>query len=293
MKNIIIFILLIQFFSCSTGEKNEKTKIESKIIKNSENIIVKNIKKTCYKNINTNIYDYLLCSRWLINENDIKEILSNGKKNENSEIINLISPAVDSWTSADVNINNKSYKVEINAMSYYYLTDNKGSRELYTFPIENEKNIQKYFIRKLSEDDDDSYDKKILNTKRELNTKSINISEWKGVYTFDNNNYDQLYKKYNLKLDSEKITFYEGDLPACEIYCLPYINDNQLYLYYDGEMTKCSGYDTRMIDTLKDGDLLFKIIKKNSEKYIQSSLLKYWDEKTTQFKQNVPIKLTK
>lgn len=80
-------------------------------------------------------------------------------------------------------------------------------------------------------------------------------------------------------------------MPGCKIFCTYYIVDNVIYLYYDGEKTSCSNYDTGLIDKLQDGDLLFKIFIKNGQKYIESPIINYWDDTALAFKKNVQIKI--
>ena len=288
MKYFLTLLLLLQIISCSAEDKKESSK-------NSESTItVKNIQKTCYKNVSKNIIDYSLCSNWTLTENDIKEIISLGKKNTSSEIVNIMTPEVPSWISADLVINEKPFKIEINAMSYYYLIDNKGNRELYTFSNENKDKAEKYFIRVLSEEDDQKFENNKKESKQNLINKSSDLSKWIGTYTFDNNNYEQLYRKYTLIIDSKNSNFYEGDLPGCKIYLIPFISENELYFYFDGEKTDCSGYDTSFIDKLQDGEFIFKISTKNDGgKYFQSPIIKYWNDKKNDFETNSMIKISK
>lgn len=186
MKNLqLIFFSL--FISCSAGDKKEENKKENSK-NNISNIIVKNIQKTCYKNISKNIIDYFLCTEWTLKEKDIIEIVSLGKKNTSSEIVNVMTPKIPSWISADIIINDKPFTIEINAMSYYYLIDNKGNKELYTFATDDKNKMRKYFIRTLSEDDDQNFEHKQQLSKQNIISKNLDLLNWKNVYSFDNNN---------------------------------------------------------------------------------------------------------
>lgn len=293
MKYLIIIFAFLLNTSCSQGDKKTTENTKQIIPLTRDSIDIKNIKKTCYQNINKNIFEFVLCSDWSLSETKIKEIVSLGKKNNSSEVLNLLANENKSWINADIIIKAKTYKIEINPISYYFLTDNKGNKELYTFDTNASKKVQNYFLRILSEDDDINYINKLNNVKNKIDIQKINLTKWEGTFNFDNNNYDQLYKKYTLNINSDKIVFYEGNLPGCEIYCIPYISEGTLYLYFDGEKTNCDGYDTSMIDKLQDGDLLFKLFIKNNKRYIQSHLLKYWNNETSNFEENIQISLTK
>ena len=288
----ILNLVLIYIFSCfvvccSAGDKKKYSK------NNTSTIIVKNIQKTCYKNISKNILAFSLCSNWQLKENDIIEIVSLGKKNTSIEIVNTITPEISSWISAELIINEKLFKIEINAFSYYYLTDDKGNKELYTFSKENKNKIEKYFIGILSEEDDESFESKKQQSKKTLISKNIDLSNWRNVYTFDNNNYEQLYKKYTLNINGKNSLFYEGNLPGCKVFLIPSIIENELYLYFDGEKTNCSGYDTTLIDKLQDGDFMFKMYKKNGKNYLQSHIINYWSDINNDFETNTIIEISK
>lgn len=263
MKYLFTFLLPLFIISCFTGDKKEIPKAKQKTAKLTNDIIVQNIKKTCSKN--TNIYDYLLCTKWLLTESEIKKIFSYGKKNQSSEVLNLLSSKNSSWISADIKKDKNTYKIEIHPMSYYYVTDEKGNEDLYVFDLENQKKIEKYFIRILTEDDDDNYEKKLNQIKKEQQNTNTILPEWKGAYSIKNSKYGQLY----VDLNSKEVFFYESNLPNCKIFLIPYVSENELYLYFNGQKTNCSGNDTSLINSLRDGDFMFKISDKNGKKYIQ------------------------
>lgn len=291
MRYLFFSFFLFQIQSCSKGKNSDYKEIKKENAEQSKNIVVTNISKTCYKNLDTNVYDYMLCIKWSLTEDNIKSIISLGQKDGSPEILHSLTPVIPSWIFADIIIENEPYKIEINPISFYYLIDNKGNRVLYTFNNKNQKNIEKLFIRKLSEADDDKYDKKVSEVKKDLRNQENNISNWEDKFTFDNNNYEQLYKEYTVEIENEGVFFYEGKMPGCKIFCTYYIVDNVIYLYYDGEKTSCSNYDTGLIDKLQDGDLLFKIFIKNGQKYIESPIINYWDDTALAFKKNVQIKI--
>jgi len=277
--------------SCSKGEKKMAGISDQKAIFNEHSISVNNITKICDENLNKNIYELNLCLDWSLNEAEIIKIISLGEKNNSSETLNLLSNENSSWIYADIIKDKVSYKLQINPMSFYFLTDSKGNREFYTFHGNASIKVQKYFVRILSEEDDKNYEDKLDQAKNNRLKEKIDVSNWEGKYTFDNNNFNQLYKNYHLVIDSSQIYFYEGNLPGCQIYCIPYIYKNELYLYYNGSKTNCSGYDTTIIDNLQDGDLLLKLSKKNNIKYLKSPIIKYWNDSIADFTQNVSFQI--
>ncbi len=288
MKFLLVLMLLFQTAGCS--EKKNSADVKSqKEHTNDTTIAVKNIEKNCYKNINTNIYDYILCVDWNLSQNDIKNIILAGQKNNSPETRYMLTPVIPSWITADVVVDEKAYKIEINPFSFYYLTDSQGNRELYTFSSVNKKKVETLFIRELSEEDDGFYNKKIADAKQKLNNQKLDYSAWKGVLKFDNNNYEQLYKDYTIEIQNEGIFFHEGELPSCKIFCKPLLVKDALYLYFDGEKTNCYTYDTALIDQLQDGDLIFKVYKEAGQKYIQSPIINYWDDENKVFDKNTKI----
>ncbi|MCT2560901.1 hypothetical protein [Chryseobacterium herbae] len=288
---ILILLSFLLFFNC----KKSPTSLSPKEEKIKNDTIISNISSSCNENIQSNIYNYLLCSSWAkLNEADIKYILHFAKENRSSEIINTIEPEMPAWVNSDVKINNIDYQLQVNAMSYLYLTDKKSkTRKLLTFDVKDVPAIEKYFVRKLTEDDDENYEYKLSKVKNDLKKVKMDISKWAGIYSFDNNNYDQLYKKYTLNVSSNGIYLYEGELPGCKIYCTPYTIDDKIYFYYDADKTICSNFDTSLIDNLQNGDLILKAYGKDGKKYIQSPIIPYWDDKSLDFKKNTPIGINK
>ncbi|MFC6268172.1 hypothetical protein ACFQH0_07240 [Frigoriflavimonas asaccharolytica] len=291
MKYLFILLFLFQIQYCSKVNNTDGLNNEKEVLKSTKIVVIDNITKTCYKNLTKNIYDYILCLNWSLNKNDIQEIVSLGKKNNKSEILNVLNPAIPSWISADITIDGNSYKIEINAMSYYFLTDNKGHRDLYTFDLESQEKVEKYFIRKLTEDDDSNYENKKVGIKKYLETNAIDISKWNGIFKFDNNNYEQLYKIYTINIYDKNIFFYEGELPGCKIQCTSYKVDDTIYFYYDSTKTNCINFDTSLIENMQDGDFLFKLYSKKEKKYLESPVIKYWDDKSSNFRIYTPIEI--
>ncbi|GEM_PF-2582860 len=285
-KDCLLLILLLSFiYNCK--DQKEKNFVREKTTANSDTIIT-DIKKDCDINIEHNIYNYLLCQSWKnLNENDLKTILHYAKEENDAEVLNVIGKEVPSWIVADLKTNSKNYKLKVNGYSYIKLINALGSEKILTFDAENRSKVEKYFIRNLTEDDDENYNEKLKNIKPAI----IDLKNWKGNFKFDNNNYDQLYKKYTLNITNNKITFYQGDLPACEISCIPYLYNNNLYLYFDSETTDCKEFSSDMINNLLDGDFMMKLYRKNGSYYITSPIIEVWDEKTSSFKINTPTKL--
>lgn len=292
MKNKLVYILIscmFIFYNCK--DNHVKPNVEKQKLITSDTII-SNIKKDCDVNIEHNIYDYLLCTTWKeLDEKSIKKILHYAKEGKYSEFRNTIEPETPSWINSDLKINGKSYELKINGMSYLYLIDKAENRKFLTFNSQETSKVESYFIRNLTEDDDENYNTKLNQLKGDLKNRQVDISKWLGTFTFDNNNYEQQYKKYTLSINNNKITFYQGELPGCEIYCSPYIFNNDLYLYYNAENTNCDGFDTELIDKLRDGDLILKLYNQKGNKFIQSPILNIWDDNTSSFKLDIPIKL--
>lgn len=288
MKNIsLIFILVL--LTC----KKNSTSLELSEKKVKNDTIISNIKYSCEDNIPKNIYNYLLCKSWSKwEEKNIRYILHFAKENKAPETIHLIEPEIPSWVYSDIKINGIDYDLKINGMSYLYLINKKNkNNKLLTFNSNDIPKIEKYFIRKLTEDDDENYENRLNQIKNDVKKVKTDASKWLGTYTFENNNYDQLYKKYTLNIKNNEIYLYEGELPDCKIYCIPYIVNNEMYLYYNSEKTNCPDLDTSLIDHLQDGDLFLKIYLKNGKKYIQSPVIQYWNDKSSDFKKNISIEI--
>ncbi|WP_223607271.1 hypothetical protein [Chryseobacterium sp. OSA05B] len=285
----MLLFLCFLFFNC----KKSPTSLPPKEEKIKNDTLISNIRSSCNENIQSNIYNYLLCSSWVrLNETDIKYILRFAKENRSSEIINTIEPEMPVWVNSDVKINNIDYQLQVKGMSYLYLTDKKDkTRKLLTFDSKDVPAIEKYFIRKLTEDDDENYEQKLSKVKSDFKKVKTDISKWAGIYSFDNNNYDQLYKKYTLNVSNNEIYLYEGELPGCKIYCTPYSIDDKIYFYYDADKTVCSNFDTSLIDNLQNGDLILKTYVKDGKKYVQSPIIPYWDDKSSDFKKTNPLEL--
>ncbi len=290
MKYLLLLSVFIFSYSCSKREKNDfiSGTVETAA---QDTLTVRNIKKNCHQNISRNIYQYILCSGWSLNEHQIKNMLSLGKKDESPEISNLLIHDDPSWISADVTIHGKPFTTEIHSMSYYYLTDKNGNRERYTFNDGDREKVKAYFTRILSEDDDEAYEEKLKKAKRKMEIRAADLHEWKGIYIFDNNNYEQLYKKYTLTIEDHKIILFEGNLPGCEIYGIPFLFNNQLYMYYNATQTYCPGYENSFTDHLQDGDLICKIYWHDHKMYMESPVIPYWNDSDADFIQNTPIRL--
>lgn len=290
MKYLLLLSAFIFSCSCSKIGKNDSIPGTVKAA-SPDTLTVRNIKKNCHQNIPRNMYQYILCSEWSLHEHQIKNILSLGKKDESPEISNLLIHDDPSWISAEVTIHGKPFTTEIHSMSYYYMTDKNGNRERYTFDDGDREKVQAYFIRILSEDDDEAYEEKLNKAKRKIETHAADLHPWKGIYNFDNNHYEQLYKKYTLAIDDDKMVLSESNLPGCEIYGIPFLFNNQLYMYYNATQTYCPGYENSFTDRLQDGDLICKIYWNDHKMYLESPVIPYWNDFNSDFIRNTPIRL--
>jgi hypothetical protein len=293
----ILFTLIL--FSC----KNEIKKDADLSINNTKNdtitkinndTIVQNIKKSCDESKEKSIDEYFLCQKWdLLNEKQIKAIIKNSKKGDDgigdSHTLHYATSEFSIFTTADIKIKDKLYKIKIYAGSYFYLTDSENKTTLYF--CEN-KNLRNYFITGIGPEDDEIYEKKQLLVNNEIKTLNTDLSSWIGFYEFDNGTYEQGYKNYHIKIEKNNCIFYQGDLPAEQIYCKVLIFNDQLYLYQKEEI-KNAEYDVSYLQNSQQGDYLFKIFKVKNKYFVKTNLIKYLDDKTKEFVENYNIELIK
>lgn len=299
MKKIHFLLLIITIISCKNEIKTDSIlsqKIENKNLgTKQEDTIIKNISKVCDELEEKNINEYFLCKRWdLLNKDQIKDILKNSKKGNNVEgdarTLHYAASQFPIWTTADVVIGKKIYKIKINGGSYFYLIDSENKTSLYFCKSEN---CRKYFITGIGTEDDAIYTNKIINIDKEIKSINTDLSSWIGFYEFDNGTYEQGYKSYHVKIEKNNCIFYQGDLPAYEVKCVTLLINNELFLYMKSDIPKDAKYDTSYLQNFQQGSYLLKIFKITNKLYLKTNLIKYWDEAQKDFTYNKNIELVK
>ncbi len=264
-----IFIKIIMcicfFVSVHTNSLTKEKQEESK-----DKPIVTDIRKECYKNATSNIYEYILCINWSLTEEDIREVLTQGRRSEYDGDISLVSAAPDSWISANVIIEGITKRVKINAMSYYYVIYKKES-QLYVFKPSGYATPKSYFIRMFTEADDPTYESKKENIKLDLTRLSTNTTLWKGTYRFVNA-HGGSKEKYSLIIKPQELAMTIG---SNKVACIPYVIDSSLYLYFNADNTPPASLKHPIIKYLQDGDFVGRVFVEQGKKYLQaSSILK-------------------
>jgi hypothetical protein len=299
MKKKILLPILCLMISCKESKKSislskDISNKEYSILKKQDTII-ENISKNCEEAQERNIYDYNLCKEWkILDESQIKEILKSGELGDGGEgdsrALHYTSSEFPIWITADMTVGKQKYKLKINGGSYFYLTNDKNITSLYF--CKNNK-YRTSFISGIGTEDDELYEKLKIKNWDKINSQKTDLNLWQGNYNFDNGNFEQSYKSYHIKIEKNTCILYQGDLPACEIECIVDRHDNELFLYIKSEKFKKSQYDVSYVESLSEGDYLLKIIKRNNKFYIQSPIIKYWNEKSKTFEKNIEIESEK
>ena len=267
MKKIILIFLVLNF-SC-----NSQVKKGIKIVSRTNTI--------CSKNSSSQ-KDFSKIKNWKINNDEILNIFKTSKK-ITPHILHYAYGNLPCEVKGVAVLNEKNINFTINSGGYFYL-----GNEIYGC---NSPECFKYFPKEAQDNDDADVD---VSNDMPLKKGKTKISDiWYGEYTFDNNNYEQSYRKFTIVISKEKCFFYEGNLPACLINCNPKIIDDKLFLSYDFNKTDRSTYDYTIIKNSLDRDLLLKISKNKNKYFINSELIKYWDEKKNKFNENVDIEAIK
>lgn len=283
--------------SCKEVKKNipisKNIKEKEFFISESRDTIIENISKKCQEA--QDIYEYYLCREWKIpNEMQIREILKSGELGDGGEgdsrKLHYATSELPIWITADMSIGNKKYKIKINGGSYFYITNQDNKTSLYF--CKNNK-YRSFFISAIGTEDDELYEKLQLKNYNQIKTQKADLNLWQGVYDFDNGNYEQGYRNFHITIEKDRCFFYQGNLPACMIDCITYQNDNELLLYIKSNEFKKSEYDISLIQSLEEGDYLLKIFKINNKYFINSRLIKYWDDKREKFDENINIEAIK
>ena len=299
MKKIILIITVILVFSCKENEVDSSyvNKTENKIypITERQDTIIENISKICEESKNNNIVEYNLCKEWkILDEKIIRKIIKSGELGDGSEgdsrALHYTTSEFPFWITADMTIGNSKYKLKINGGSYFYITNQKNKSSLYFC---NNNKYRNYFITGIGSEDDELYTDKIIKIGNEIKSLNTDLSTWIGDYDFDNGIYEQGYKNYHIKIEKDKCIFYQGQLPACMVECLAYKEGNELLFYLKSNEFKKSQYDISLIESLQENDYLLKISKNKNKYFINSKLIKYWDEKKNKFNENVDIEAIK
>lgn len=295
MKNFSLLILFSLMISCKESKKNislakDITNKEYSILKNQDTII-KNISKNCEEAQKKNIYEYYLCREWkMLDELQIKDILKSGELGDGGEgdsrMLHYTTSEFPIWITADMIVGKHKNKLKINGGSYFYLTNDRNITSLYF--CKNNKH-RTFFISGIGTEDDELYNELKIKNWDKIKSIKTNLNSWQGNYDFDNGNFEQSYKNYHVKIENNRCFFYQGDLPACEIECIVDMHDNELFLYIKSDEFKKSKYDISLVQLLNEGDYLLKIIKRDKKFYIQSPLIKYWNDKSNTFQQNIEI----
>lgn len=285
----LIFLIALMLLSCRENKKIYIIK-QNPILENHDTII-ENISKNCKEAQERNIYEYNLCRDWkILNETQIKKIVKSGELGDGVEsdtrMLHYASAEFPIWIEADMIIGKHKYKLKINGGSYFNLTNDKNITSLY-FCKKNE--YRSFFISGIGVEDDDLYEKLKVNSWDKVKTTKPDLNTWEGNYNFDNGNFEQGYMSYHIKIENNTCIFYQGNLPACEIECLSYNYGNELNLYIKSNGFKKSQYDISLVESLSEGDYLLKIIKKKHKFFIQSPLIKYWNDKSSIFEKNIEI----
>ncbi|WP_433815528.1 hypothetical protein [Flavobacterium johnsoniae] len=289
MKKLSLIFILFLIISC---RENKKISIsQQNLISENQDTIIENVSKNCKEAQERNIYDYYLCRDWkILDPAQIKKIVKSGELGDGGEsdarMLHYASAEFPIWIESDMTIGKHKYKLKINGGSYFYLTNDKNITLLY-FCKKNK--WRSFFISGIGVEDDELYEKLKVNSWDKVKSTKPDLKEWEGNYNFDNGNFEQSYRSYHVKIESNICIFYQGDLPACEIECISDNYGNELNLYIKSDEFKKSQYDISLVESLSEGDYLLKIIKKNHKIFIQSPLIKYWNSKSNTFEKNIEI----
>ena len=183
-------------------------------------------------------------------------------------------------------INGNKYKLKINSGSYFYITDNRNVTSLY---LNKNNKYRSLFLSGIGIEDDELYQKLQIENWNKIKLINKNLNSWKGVYSFNNGNFEQSYQSYHIKIENNACVFYQGDLPACEIDCIVDIDGSDVFLYIKSDYFKKSNYDISLVKSLSEGDFLLKMVKYKNKVYVQSPIIKYWNDKNKIFEKNIQI----